>query len=44
MLNRLYFSTPNHYDDPFDTLIHVDFDAIENEINQGSAQLKIYIL
>lgn len=35
MLNRLYFSTPNHYDDPFDTLIHVDFDAIENEINQA---------
>ncbi len=29
--NRVFFSTANHYDDPFDTLLHIDFNRIREE-------------
>lgn len=29
--NRLYFSLANYYDDPFDTFLHIDIDAIRQE-------------
>lgn len=29
--NRMYFSNANYYDDPFDTLLHIDFDRIRDE-------------
>ena len=29
--NRLYFSTANYYDDPFDTFLHIDIEAIKKE-------------
>lgn len=29
--NRMYFSNANYYDDPFDTLIQIDFDRIRDE-------------
>ena len=29
--NKLYFSSANYYDDPFDTFLHIDIDAIRNE-------------
>lgn len=28
--NRLYFSTANYYDDPFDTFLNIDIDTIRN--------------
>lgn len=32
--NRLYYSNANYYDDPFDTLIHIDFDIINERARQ----------
>ena len=29
--NRLYFSSANYYDDPFDTFLHIDIEAIRKE-------------
>ena len=29
--NKLYFSSANYYDDPFDTFLHIDIDAIRQE-------------
>ena len=29
--NRLYFSTANYYDDPFDTFLHIDIERIKSE-------------
>lgn len=29
--NRLYFSTANYYDDPFDTFLHIDIETIKEE-------------
>lgn len=29
--NRLYFSSANYFDDPFDTFLHINIDAIKNE-------------
>ena len=29
--NRLYFSSANYYDDPFDTFLHIDIEAIRTE-------------
>lgn len=29
--NRLYFSSANYYDDPFDTFLHIDIERIKNE-------------
>ena len=29
--NKLYFSSANYYDDPFDTFLHIDIEAIRNE-------------
>lgn len=26
--NKLYFSSANYYDDPFDTFLHIDIEAI----------------
>ena len=29
--NKLFFSSANYYDDPFDTFLHIDIDRIKNE-------------
>lgn len=29
--NKLYFSSANYYDDPFDTFLHIDIEAIKKE-------------
>ena len=29
--NKLYFSSANYYDDPFDTFLHIDIEAIRDE-------------
>ena len=29
--NKLYFSSANYYDDPFDTFLHIDIEAIRKE-------------
>ena len=29
--NKLYFSSANYYDDPFDTFLHIDIEAIKDE-------------
>lgn len=29
--NKLYFSSANYYDDPFDTFLHIDIEAIQKE-------------
>lgn len=29
--NRLYFSSANYYDDPFDTFLHIDIEAIRKK-------------
>ena len=29
--NKLYFSSANYYDDPFDTFLHIDIEAIKQE-------------
>ena len=29
--NKLYFSSANHYDDPFDTFLHIDIESIQKE-------------
>ena len=29
--NKLYFSSANYYDDPFDTFLHIDLETIKNE-------------
>lgn len=29
--NKLYFSSANYYDDPFDTFLHIDIEAIRSE-------------
>lgn len=31
--NRMYFSSANYYDDPFDTFLQIDLDKIKEEIN-----------
>ena len=31
--NKLYFSTANYYDDPFDTFLNIDIDAIRNVLS-----------
>ena len=33
--NRLYFSSANYYDDPFDTYLHIDFDRVEKAFVKG---------
>lgn len=33
--NKLYFSSANYYDDPFDTFLHIDIDAIRKEFQKG---------
>lgn len=32
--NKLYFSTANYYDDPFDTFIHVDLADLQKAMEQ----------
>ena len=37
--NKLYFSTANYYDDPFDTFIHVDLAGLQRimeQVNSGT--------
>lgn len=34
--NKLYFSSANYYDDPFDTFLHIDIERIRNEIVNAS--------
>ena len=29
--NRLYFSSANYYDDPFDTFLHINIETIKSE-------------
>lgn len=29
--NKLYFSSANYYDDPFDTFLHIDIETIKKE-------------
>lgn len=31
--NKLYFSSANYYDDPFDTFLHINIEAIRKELN-----------
>lgn len=31
--NRLYFSSANYYDDPFDTFLHINVDTIRKKLN-----------
>ena len=33
--NRLYFSSANYYDDPFDTFLHIDIDRVERELRSS---------
>ena len=33
--NRMFFSTADHYDDPFDTYINIDYDLIQAQIDAG---------
>lgn len=33
--NRLFFSSANYYDDPFDTFLYIDVEAIKNEVLSG---------
>ena len=33
--NRLYFSSANYYDDPFDTFLHIDFQRIKSEFEMN---------
>ena len=37
--NRLYFSSANYYDDPFDTFLHIDIEAIRKEYLHNSEHL-----
>ena len=30
--NKLHFSSANYYDDPFDTFLHIDIEAIKNDL------------
>ncbi len=34
--NRMFFSTADHYDDPFDTYINIDFEYIKAQIMEGT--------
>ena len=38
--NKLYFSSANYYDDPFDTFLHIDIKALEDEYLQASQNLR----
>ena len=35
--NKLYFSTSDYYDDPFDTYFYLDYDAIDRQIDPADA-------
>lgn len=32
--NRLYFSSADHYDDPFDSFLHIDIPRVEKEVKE----------
>ena len=34
MENKCFFSTSNYYDDPFDTYLHIDFNVVDDYVNQ----------
>lgn len=38
--NKLYFSTADYYDDPFDTYFYVDYDRLENLLLAVNSMLK----
>ena len=43
--NRLYFSTANYYDDPFDTFINIDLQDMKrvfDELSQNYEEEKIF--
>lgn len=37
--NKLYFSTADHYDDPFDTYFHIKYDVVEQQLETIRALL-----
>lgn len=39
--NRLYFSTADYYDDPFDTYLHIDIDRVEKELQESFTDPKV---
>lgn len=41
MENKLFFSTPNFYDDPFDTFLRIDKDEVIAHINQELNSIEI---
>ena len=41
--NRLFFSTADYYDDPFDTYINIDYDLIRSQIDAGLANPEDFI-
>ena len=41
--NRLFFSTADHYDDPFDTFINIDFGLIKAQIVEGTTDQKALV-
>ena len=32
--NKLFFSSADHYDDPFDSFLHIDIPEVENEVRK----------
>ena len=34
--NRLYFSSANYYDDPFDTFLHIDIEELKGYVTTNS--------
>lgn len=46
--NRMFFSNANYYDDPFDTLIHIDFARIRDEgekfLSSGQIKQQIQVI
>lgn len=41
--NRLYFSSANYYDDPFDTFLHIDIETIRKEILRLSESVEAVV-
>lgn len=39
--NKLYFSSANYYDDPFDTFLHIDIESIQQEFFPHFKRLKV---
>lgn len=41
--NKMFFSTADHFDDPFDTYINIDYDLIRNQIDEGMSDPERFI-